>query len=130
LSEDPTLKELIYDEEVEFKRLVPKVKKLVRVKRDGTPVIFDRDRLTQDELIMAYLIGRFFAEKLGFVDKNTATNKEISETLRLPEKVLAARLSELVKRGFVEKVSRGEHRVVLANLERFLDEFLNKTKGV
>ena len=79
---------------------------------------------------MAYLIGRFFAEKLGFVDKNTATNKEISETLRLPEKVLAARLSELIKRGFVEKVSRGEHRVVLANLERFLDEFLNKTKGV
>jgi hypothetical protein len=128
LRDDTIIKELVYEDEVEFERLIPKVKKLVRVRKNGSPVIFDSVRLTQDELIMAYLTGRFFAEKLGFVDKNTSTNKEISEALRLDEHILAARLSDLIKRGFIERSARGEHRIVLVNLEKFLDEFLKKPK--
>ena len=121
------IEELIYDEEEEFERLVPKVKKVVRVKRNGTPVIVcDRSRLSQSDLIVCYLIGKFFAKKLELTETNTATNKELSEALRINEKVISARLKDLRDEGIVEWVARGEHKISTVNLESFLDKLLEK----
>jgi len=119
--------ELIYDEEEEFERLVPKVKKIVKVKKDGTPVIVCNKRmLSQNELIMCYLIGKFFAKKLELTETDSATNKELSQALKINERVIAARLKDLRDEDFVEQVTRGEHRISTVNLESFLDRILEK----
>jgi|Deesub1362A_J573_1020465.scaffolds.fasta_scaffold01624_8 DNA-binding transcriptional ArsR family regulator len=121
------LSELIYDEVEEFENLVPKVKRVVKVKKDGTPVIVcDRRRLSQSELITCYLIGKFFAKKLELTDTDTATNKELSKTLKMDERVVSARLKDLRDEGLVEQVARGEHKISTVNLESFLDKILEK----
>ncbi len=119
--------ELIYDEEEEFERLVPKVKKIVKVKKDGTPVIVCNKRiLSQNEQIMCYLIGKFFAKKLELTETDSAANKELSQALKIKERVIAARLKDLRDEELVEQVTRGEHRISTVNLESFLDKILEK----
>ena len=121
------LEELIYDEEEEFEKLIPKVKKIVRVKKDGSPVILcDRSLLSHSELIMAYLVGKFFARKLEFVETDSVTNNELSKVLKLKNNVVHARLKELRNEGYVEQVRRGEHRISTVKLEEFLDRVLEK----
>ena len=121
------LSELLYDEVEEFEKLVPKVKKIVRIKKDGTPIIVcDRRRLSKSELIVCYLIGKFFAKKLELVDADSATNKELSEALKINERVIAARLNDLRNEGLVEQVARGEHKISTVDLEFFLDKILEK----
>ena len=118
---------MIYDEEEEFERLVPKVKKIVKVKKDGTPVIVCNKRiLNQNEQIMCYLIGKFFAKKLELSETDSATNKELSQALKIKERVIAARLKDLRDEELVEQVTRGEHRISTVSLESFLDEILEK----
>jgi len=121
-----SLSELIYDEDEEFEKLVPKVKKIVRVKKDGTPVIVcDRRKLSQGEMIACYLIGKFFAKKLELTETDTATNKELAKALKMNERVVGARLKDL-REGVVEQVARGEHKISTVNLESFLDKLLEK----
>ncbi len=125
--EKSKLKELIYDDEEEFEKLIPKVKKVVKVKRDGTPIIVcERRRLSQGELIACYLIGKFFAKKLELVETDTATNKQLSAALNIDERVVSARLKDLRDEGLVEQVARGEHKISTVNLELFLDKLLEK----
>ena len=122
-----SLSELIYDEEEEFEKLVPKVKKIVRVKKDGTPVIVcDRRKLSQSELIACYLIGKFFAKKLELTETDITTNKELAKALKMNERVVGARLKDLREEAVVEQVARGEHKISTVNLESFLDKLLEK----
>ena len=127
MSED-ILKRLIYDEELEFEKLVPKVEKVVKVKKEnGTPVIVcDEKKLSQKEKIMLYLIGKFFAKQLKLSETESATNKEIAKWLKLKENVVSARMSDLREEKLVEQVSKGEHKISTAKLDDFLDELLNK----
>jgi predicted HTH transcriptional regulator len=124
------LEDLIYDEEEEFERLVPKVKKVVMVKKTGDPVfVCDRNLLSTSEIIMVYLIGKFFAKKLGFVEEESATNDELHRSLKIKKNVLAARLNDLRKEGLVEQVARGKHKISTVKLEEFLDNVLQKIEG-
>jgi predicted HTH transcriptional regulator len=121
------LKRLVYNEELEFERLVPKVEKVVKVKKNGSPVIVcDERKLSQWEIIVLYLVGKFFAKQLKFSETESATNKEIARAFRLKENVVSARMKELRDEKLVEQVSKGEHKISTVKLEEFLDELLNK----
>ncbi|MCX7998245.1 MAG: winged helix-turn-helix domain-containing protein [Leptospiraceae bacterium] len=118
---------MIYNEELEFEKLVPKVKRIVKIKKDGEPVIVcDTRKLSQNEQIVCYLIGKFFAKQLGLSKSDSASNREISETLGIKEKVVAARLKDLRDDGIVEQIVRGEHKISTVKLEEFLDRVLEK----
>lgn len=121
------LEDLIYDENLEFERVVPKVKKIVQVRGSGEPVIVcNREKLSQREIIAVYLIGKYFAKELELNENNSAANKEIAEALRLDVSVVGARIKDLRDDGLVEKVSRGKHKIVTVKLEKFLDNLINK----
>lgn len=121
------LSELLYDEEHEFEKLVPQVKQIVKIKKDGTPVIVcDKRKLTQTELITCYLIGKFFAKKLKLTEKDSATNREISNYLKISLSIVSARVKDLRDNEILEQVTRGEHKVSTIHLESFLNKLLEK----
>ena len=121
------LKELTHDENVEFEKLVPKVKQIVKIKPDGTPVIIcDMTKLSRQEQIFAYLTGKFFAKLVETSQKNSAHVKEIAEYLRIESNIVAARLVELRDHRHVEQVGRGEYKISTVSLEKSLDQILKK----
>ena len=124
------LKELIHDDNVEFEKLVPKVKRIVKIKPDGTPIIIcDMTKLTRQEQIFAYLTGKFFAKLVEVSQKDSAQVKEISEYLRTDGNIVAARIVELKDNRWVEQVSRGEYKISTVSLEKNLDQILKRVGG-
>jgi len=121
------LEDLIYDEDLEFERVVPKVKRVVQIKKTGEPVIVaDSKKLSQGEIIALYYIGKYFAHQLEINEDDSATNKEIAEGLRLKESVVGARIKELRDEKLIERVSKGKHKISIVKLEKFLDSLINK----
>jgi len=120
-------RELIHDDDTEFAKLVPKVKQIVKIKTDGTPVIVcDRNKLSLQELIIAYLTGKFFAKMIGSSVKDTAQVREMAQALREKDNVVSARLVTLKDNMQIEQVSRGEYKISTASLEKMLDQIIKK----
>ena len=120
-------RELIHDDDAEFAKLVPKVKQIVKIKTDGTPVIVcDRNKLSLQEIIIAYLTGKFFAKMIGSSVKDTAQVREMAQALREKDNTVSARLATLKDNMQVEQVSRGEYKISTVALEKSLDQILKK----
>jgi hypothetical protein len=121
------LQELTHDDDVEFAKLVPKVKQIVKIKPDGTPVIVcDPNKLSQQEQIIAYLTGKFFAKLVESAPVESASVKEMALALRIESNVIAARLVKLKDNMQVEQVARGEYKISTVSLEKSLDQILKK----
>jgi hypothetical protein len=121
------LQELTHDDDVEFAKLVPKVKQIVKIKPDGTPVIVcDPNNLSQQEQIIAYLTGKFFAKLVGSAPLETALVKDIAQALRLENNIVASRLVKLKDNMQVEQVARGEYKISTVALEKSLDQIIKK----
>lgn len=124
------LDELIYDEEEEFEKFVPKVKRLVMVRKDGRPIIICDGALSQAEQIACMYIGHFFAHLMGLSEKASAKNSVIAEELDISPNVLTARVNELKKAKVITQVARGEHVISTVRLEKYLDDLIKKIEGV
>jgi len=121
------LQELTHDDDAEFVKLVPKVKQIVKIKTDGTPIIIcDPNKLSQQDRIIAYLTGQFFAKIIGSSPKETAQVREIAQALRLDNNIVSARLVTLKDNMQVEQVSKGEYKISTASLEKLLDQMIKK----
>ncbi len=118
------LERLLIDEEEALERLVRLSEQVLRIdkKTGNTVVIAPRSKLTDREVIYIVLLGRYFANKLGLVDKDSMPLSEISEHSGVDEKAASARLSELKRERAVESLGRGEHRIAYANVETVLGE--------
>jgi hypothetical protein len=123
-------RELTHDDNIEFEKLVPKVKKIVKIKPDGEPVIVcDINKLNQQEQIMAYLTGQFFAKIIDASPSETSKIKNISAALRMDSNVISARLATLKDNMQVEQVSKGEYKITTVSLEKTLDQIIKKIGG-
>ena len=77
------LQALVINEEEEFKKIVEKAKRVIKIKTSGEPIILaSKDKVTDAEYIVCYLLGKYFSKELGFVQSATATNAEIAKSLQ------------------------------------------------
>lgn len=122
------LKELLMDEESILKELVDKAKKIFKIdKKSGrTILLIPRTRLSDRELIILTLTGRYFANRLNFFDSNSMTRGDIAQELNMTRESVSARISELRRERVVEMVTRGEYRVNYTEISRLLDELSEK----
>lgn len=124
-----SFKELIYDDEEEFEELIPKVKRLVMVRKDGRPILICDGALSQAEQIACMYIGHFFAHLMGLSEKASAKNSDIAEELGISSNTLTARVNELKKAKVITQVARGEHVISTVRLEKYLDGLIKKIEG-
>jgi len=128
-SRNDILKDLLINEAEELERLIPLIKKLVRIKeRTGEPYIISKEKFTQRESIALYLIGKYFSYELGKSDSTLASNKEISKNLSLGRNVTNARLKDLEKDRLVERIERGKWIFNMIELEDFLKNLSKRKK--
>lgn len=125
------LKELLIDEESILKELVNKAKKIFKIdKKSGrTVLLVPKTRLSDRELIILTLTGRYFANKLNLFDSDSMTIGEIAQELNMAKESVSARTSELKRERAVEMVARGEYRINYTEISRLLDEISEKAGG-
>ncbi|MDW8084260.1 MAG: hypothetical protein RMI49_03580 [Candidatus Caldarchaeum sp.] len=126
------LKELLVDEQEISATLIDRVKRFVRLTKDGKVIFMTaKDKLPLRSQIMLYLAGKRFAKELGLIETDVSSIEEISASLSADYFVVAARLKELKDQQMVLAVERGGYTVQLAKLNEILDavekSFVNKS---
>ncbi len=103
--------------------LLDKISKYVGYTDDGEIFFKESKNLSDIDKIGLYLIARHFAHREGTIEKDTATNKVISEDLNINQTIVGARISDLKKQGYVNSKSRGVHIFFIPKIEEFLKKF-------
>ena len=125
------LKELLIDEEAILKDLVNKAKEIFKIDRKSgrTVLLIPKTRLTDRELIMLTLIGRYFANKVNLFDSSSMTVEDVAQELNVAKPSVSARMSDLKRERIVEMLARGEYRINYTEISRLLDEISEKVSG-
>lgn len=84
-------------------------KQLLRLTRDGKVDIICKDRLTGEEQILLYLIGKLYAKEAGFAASEDAGNKELMQQLNMPRGSLLPFLKRLRDKDKIEKIKQGKY---------------------
>jgi len=121
------LKKWIEDEmtiniESELLKYKEKVKNLVQLTKTGDVILKQTD-LTAKQKILVYLIGKTYSKVADYTQNETATNKEIIETLGLPEGTVKNVLFDLRNEGIVNSLENGVHRIRVANIGLALSKY-------
>ncbi|MBW4258148.1 hypothetical protein [Methanobacterium subterraneum] len=123
------LEELVFDEEEEFNKLVKKAKLLVKIKKsDGQPKLLHKTKLTVEEQIGCFILGKYFAKEMELVDSAQVDIDDISGGLGVSKGIARARLSDLASKEIIDRPTRGKYEISFFKLEEFLDNLLTKIK--
>lgn len=123
------LRELIIDEKELTEALIDRIKKLIRLTKDGGVVfMIPKDELSIKSQVMLYLLGKKMARDADLVSSEVASIDEISGAIGADYFTVAARLNELKKEGLVLTVERGGYTIQPANINKILDE-VEKGRG-
>jgi len=114
--------EMTIDIENELLKHKEKVKNLVQLTKTGDVILKQTD-LTAKQKILVYLIGKTYSKVADYTQNETATNKEIIETLGLPEGTVKNVLFDLRNEGIVNSLESGVHRIRVANIGLALSKY-------
>ena len=124
-SEKEILKNLLISEEdtvQKLKMLVEKSKKYFGIESKSGKIIFHNPNMANRKKILLLLIGKYFAEKLGLIDKNSLSSTEISKQIDTAITTISGPLGELLKKGLIKKEG-SEYKIQYFKIESILDSF-------
>ncbi len=134
MSEREILSVLLADPQETLSTLVTKSERLFRVnRRNGDTILLSpRSRFLDRHLLAIYLLGRYFALKLGLAKDDELTIEELQMISGVDPGSLSARLSDLKKEGLIDSPERGRYRVDYRGFDSFstlLDEVEQSFRG-
>jgi len=89
---------------VDLQRLVEDCRGVVAFSPEGANVLVSRDRLTDNETLMLWLLAGYVGFRLGLLKSDCFFKDELQVKLGKSAKIVSTRLGELVKDGLVLKV--------------------------
>ena len=122
--------QLIIDEQSIISDVLPKVRELVRLTKDGKPVIVaDKSRIPKIYHVLLYLVGKKLAHLAELTDSPEASIKEISSALDFPENYTRALLSELLSKGLIKRSERGLYVAETMRIREIVFMIESKLRG-
>jgi len=122
--------QLIIDEQSIISDILPKVRELIRLTKDGKPLIVaDKSRIPKIYHVLLYLVGKKLAYLAELTDSPEASIKEISSTLDFPENYTRALLSELLSKGLIRRSERGLYVAETMRIREIVSMIESKLRG-
>ena len=125
--EKEILKKLLVDENQVIKDLavlVDKAKNVFVIEKNSGKVIFNEfGELTDPQRISALLIGKYFAEKLEVLEDSSLGISEIANELGRPKTALSGPMKDLIKKGYVEKLSNRKYVIAYHRIKEILNNY-------
>ena len=75
---------------------------------------------TADAVIL-FLAKRYIEHALGLKDSPTAAASEIQAAIGKPEKTISGRLSELLQKGLIRRLDRGDYTITVLGLKSLVE---------
>jgi hypothetical protein len=89
---------------VDLQRLVENCRGIVAFSAEGANLLVSRDKLTDNETLMLWLLSAYVGFRLGLLKRDVFSKDELQVKLGKSAKITSTRLGELVKDGLVLKV--------------------------
>ncbi|MEM0440350.1 MAG: hypothetical protein QXF45_07545 [Candidatus Caldarchaeum sp.] len=120
------LKDLIKKELVVKQEITPDdvkfFKEFLRITEDGRVfVLLDTANATSTDLLHLYLTGKKLANIAGLASTAEAELGEIVKQTNLPQKVVAARLTESIARTEIVRRERGRYEITIVGIKSLRD---------
>ena len=113
---------------VDLERLPKDLEGIIAITPEGLIVMIPREQIGERETILLHLIKTSIGYQLGKLDKNSISVADILTLTGGKPSSTAARLSELVDLGWVDRIGRGEYRVTTYGIKSFTETVLPKIK--
>lgn len=128
------LRELVVDHADALERIFPLAKQFIRITKEGKIDVVVKDKLTGQEKVSLYLIGKHYAKRAGLSDTEYVKNDELSCELGIKMNSLLPWLKFLRDRNIIVQDKQGGrevgHAISLSAIERMLEAIDNKLKNL
>ena len=114
---------------VDLTSLLKNIEGIVAITPEGLILTVPREKINDREIILLNLVKMSVAYQLSKSDKESVSIADLLKATGGKPSSTAARLSELVDIGWVDRVGRGEYKITTYGLTSFIEVVLPKIKS-
>jgi len=114
---------------VDLERLARDCKGLVAFSKEGANVLVGKDKLTDNECLLLWLLAASLGYGLGLVGSDAVAKEELQAKLGKSSKIVSTRLGELVKSDLVVKTSDDKFRITTFGVMQMQKEIIPRIKA-
>ncbi|MEM3356711.1 MAG: hypothetical protein QW166_02675 [Candidatus Bathyarchaeia archaeon] len=96
---------------------------------EGANLLVPRDRLTDNEALLLWLLASYVGFRLEFVGSDAVSKEELQAKLGKSAKIVSTRLGELVKSQMVSKTGDDRFRITAYGLVQMQKEIIPRIKA-
>ena len=114
---------------VDLEGLVKECEGLIGFSKEGASLLVSKDRLTDNETLLLWLLAYHVGHDLGLVDSDCVGKEELVVKLGKSGKIASTRLGELVKGDMVAKLADDKYRITTFGVVQMQKDIIPKIKA-
>ena len=114
---------------VDLQKLVKECEGLIGFSKEGASLLVSKDRLTDNETLLLWLLAGYVGFGLGLVESDAVGKEELQARLGKSGKIASTRLGELVKSDVVAKVADDKYRITTFGVVQMQKDIIPKIKA-
>ncbi len=114
---------------VDLQGLARECEGLIAFSKEGVNLLVSKDRLTDNEALLLWLLAYYVGFQLGLVDGDAVSKEELQAKLGKSGKITSTRLGELVKGDLVAKTADDKYRITTFGVVQMQKEIIPKVKA-
>ena len=114
---------------VDLEGLVKACQGLIAFSKEGANLLVSKDRLTDNEALLLWLLAGYVGFGLGLVGSDVVGKEELQAKLGKSGKIVSTRLGELVKGDMVVKTSDDKFRITTFGIVQMQKDIILKIRA-
>jgi hypothetical protein len=114
---------------VDLEELVKDCEGLVAFSKEGANLLVSKDKLTDNECLLLWLLATSVGFGLGLVGTDCVGKEELQARLGKSGKIASTRLGELVKSNMVVKLADDKYRITTFGVVQMQKDIIPKVKA-
>jgi hypothetical protein len=114
---------------VDLQGLVKACEGLIGFSKEGANLLVSKDRLTDNECLLLWLLAYHVGYSLGLVGSDCVSKEKLQVKLGKSSKITSTRLGELVKSDIVAKVADDKYRITTFGVAQMQKDILPKIRS-
>jgi hypothetical protein len=114
---------------VDLQGLVKACEGLIGFSKEGASLLVSKDRLTDNETLLLWLLAGYVGFSLGLVGSDCVSKEELQARLGKSGKIVSTRLGELVKSDMVVKTADDKYRITTFGVVQMQKDIIPKIKA-
>ena len=113
---------------VDLEGLVKDCEGLIGFSKEGANLLVSKDRLTDNETLLLWLLAGYVGFSLGLVGSDCVSKEELQAKLGKSGKIASTRLGELVKSDMVAKLADDKYRITTFGIVQMQKDIIPRIK--